>query len=140
MQRRLEHAPSAIALLAIGTLGAVNLVRGSIHLFAPDSGAHSIAGLDISGAPQTIIFLLASVGIGQIGLALVDFAAAWRWQGSVRPLLAIHLVQTGLGVFSLFVLKPPPTGVPGQWFNLGLLIVLAMIAAFEFLRGRRHGA
>jgi hypothetical protein len=130
--------PSAVALGAVGLLGIINLGRGAIHVFAPDSGAGSIAGLDLSAAGATIVFLLASVGVGQIGLGLIDLAAVARWRDFVRPLLAVHVLQAALGVLVLFVLKPPPTPVPGQWFNLALLVVLAAIAAFEFLRVRRH--
>lgn len=133
-------APSRPALAAIALLGAINLGRGAIHVFAPDSGAHSIAGLAIDGAPQTIIFLLASVGVGQIGLGLIDVAAAWRWRDFVRPLLVVHVVQAGLGVFTLFVLKPPPTEVPGQWFNLILLVAITAVAAYEFLWRRSETA
>lgn len=131
-------SPSRLAVAAVALLGAVNLARGAIHLFAPDGGAASIAGLDLSGAPQTILFLFASLGVGQIALGLADAAAAWRWHGFVTPLLLIHTVQAGLGVFVLFVFKPPPTEVPGQWFNLAVLIALVLVAALEMLRIRRH--
>lgn len=129
---------SLLAVLAVSALGAINLVRGSIHVFAPDGGAVSIAGLDIGGAPQTILFLFASIGVGQIGLGLVDAAAVLRWRRFVTPLVFIHLAQTALGVFVLFVLKPPPTEVPGQWFNLGLLAALAAIALLEGVRMARR--
>ncbi len=134
----MTERPSALALGAIGLLGLVNLGRGAIHVLAPDSGAASIAGLDLSGARATIVFLLASVGVGQIGLGLIDLAAVARWHAFVRPLLAVHVLQAALGALVLFVLKPPPTPVPGQWFNLALLVVLAAIAAVEFFRARRH--
>lgn len=130
MQRTLT--PSWPALAAIGFMALTNLVRGSIHVFLPDSGAHSIAGLDISAAPEAITFLLASVGVGQIGLGAIDAYVLARQQSLVRPLLVLHVFQTALAVLTLFVLKPPPAPVPGQWFNLALGIVLAGIAAFEF--------
>ena len=130
-------SPSRLAVAAVALLGAVNLARGAIHLFAPDGGAASIAGLDLSGAPQTILFLFASLGVGQIALGLVDMAAAWRWRSFVRPLLAIHLVQLALAVVALFAIKPPPVFVPGQWFNLALFVLIAVIAGREFLTARR---
>ena len=130
-------SPSRLAVAAVALLGAVNLARGAIHLFAPDGGAASIAGLDLSGAPQTILFLFASLGVGQIALGLVDMAAAWRWRRFVRPLLAIHLVQLALAVVALFAIKPPPVFVPGQWFNLALFVLIAVIAGREFLTARR---
>jgi len=131
-------SPSRLAIATVALLGAVNLVRGAIHLFAPDGGAASIAGLELAGAPQTILFLFATLGVGQIALGLADAAAAWRWHGFVVPLLFIHVVQAGLGVFVLFLFKPPPTPVPGQWFNLAVLVAVVAVALIEMLRLRRH--
>lgn len=133
----MNAAPSRLALAAVVMLGLVNLVRGAIHLLAPDGGAASIAGLDLAPAPQTILFLFATLGVGQITLGLVDLAAAWRWRSFVPPLLAIHAVQLAIGVLAMFVLKPPPVAVPGQWFNLALFVVILTIAAREFLKVRR---
>lgn len=134
---RVTAAPSPLALATIAALGLINLGRGGIHLFAPDGGAVSIAGLDVTPAPQTILFLFGSLGVGQIALGLVDMAAAWRWRSFVRPLLAIHLVQLALAVLALFAIKPPPVFVPGQWFNLALFVLIAVIAGREFLTARR---
>lgn len=133
----MTREPSRVALAAVAILGVINLVRGSIHLFAPDGGAVSIAGLDIAPAPETILFLFASLGIGQIAFGLVDLAAAWRWRSFVVPLLAIHALQLALAMLSLFVLKPPPVAVPGQWFNLALFVVISALAAREMMMARR---
>jgi len=133
----MNAAPSRLALAAIAALGLINLGRGGIHLFAPDGGAVSIAGLDVTPAPQTILFLFGSLGVGQITLGLIDLAAVWRWWSFVRPLLAIHLVQLAVAMLALFVIKPPPVFVPGQWFNLALFVLMIAIAGWEFLKARR---
>jgi hypothetical protein len=125
--------PSRVAVLAVAVLGAVNLSRGAIHLFAPDGGAASIAGLDLSGAPQTILFLFAALGAGQISFGLVDLAAAARYQGFVRPLIVIHAVQGALTAL-VFAMKPPPVLVPGQMFNLVLFALVLAVCAYEFAR------
>lgn len=133
----MNGAPSRLALAAVALIGAINLVRGGIHLFAPDGGAVSIAGLDISPAPQTILFLFASLGAGQIAFGLADLAAVWRWRSFVLPLLAIHAIQLALAMLALFVLKPPPIFVPGQWFNLALFAVVLAVTSREFLAAKR---
>ena len=51
--------PIVLALFAL-----INLARGSIHAFAPDGGAHSIAGLDLSTNARTILSLFARLGAG----------------------------------------------------------------------------
>ena len=65
-------------------------------------------------------------------------SAALRWRSFVRPLLLIHLLQVALLMFVAFYLKPPPVEVPGQWFNLGVLVVLTLVAAYEFLLRPRN--
>ena len=131
-------APSRLAVATVAALGAVNLIRGGIHVFAPDGGAASIAGLDIDAAPQTIVFLFASLGTGQMALGLVDLAAVLRWRAFVTPLLFIHVAQLALGVFVIFLFKPPPVVVPGQWFNFALLIAVGAVAVRETVWVSRH--
>jgi len=125
-----------VTLAALTYLGLLNLVRGGLHVFLPDSGAHSIAGLDISGAPQPIIFFLASVGLSQMGMGVLDLWAVLRNRALVMPLL---VVQTGLfwAVSVLMVVKPLPILVPG---NVGAgvnMLLFTGILVHEFWRGRR---
>ncbi len=129
--------PSRLAVVAVGLLGLVNLGRGSIHLFAPDGGAGTIAGLDLSSNAPTILFLFATLGAGQIAMGLVDLTAAARARSFVRPLLAIHVAQGALVAYA-FLVKPPPVVVPGQWFNLALFAALALVAVHEFVRKDGH--
>ena len=42
-----------IPRMVVGLMGLINLVRGAIHAFAPDGGAHSIAGLDLGDDSAT---------------------------------------------------------------------------------------
>jgi hypothetical protein len=119
--------PSRLSLAVIALFGLINLGRGSIHMFAPDGGLEMIAGLDISAAPQIILSFIAAVGAGQLTFALVDFAAAVRFRTFVRPLLLIHTAQQALTVFLLFVWRPLPHDVPGQW---GALVALVIVGSF----------
>lgn len=129
--------PSRLTVIALGLLGLVNLGRGGIHLFAPDGGAVSIAGLDISPAPEAILFLFATLGVGQIAMGLIDLAVATRFRAFAPTLLVIHVIQLALAVLAIYLLKPPPVPVPGQVFNLAIFVLLTALAAYEFLRGRR---
>jgi hypothetical protein len=128
--------PSRLSIAVIALLGLMNLGRGSIHLFAPDGGLKMIAGLDISVAPAVILSLIGGVGAGQITFALVDFVAAGLVRAMVRPLLIIHTIQAGLTVFLLFVWRPMPHDVPGQWGALVTFILIGFFAAIEYSRRR----
>lgn len=131
--------PSRLSLFVVGILGLINLGRGGIHMFAPDGGLQMIAGLDISSAPQIILSFIAAVGAGQLTFALVDFTAVARFQTFVRPLLLIHLAQQALAVFLLFVWRPMPHEVPGQWGALAAFVIIGFFTALEYSR-RPHVA
>ncbi len=127
-------APSRISIAVVAILGLINVGRGLIHVFAPDGGLQMIAGLDTSAAPQIVLTFIASVGAGQLMFALVDFAAVAFHRPFVRPLLLIHTAQEAGAVLLLFVWRPLPHDVPGQWGALAGLIVVGFFAALEISR------
>jgi hypothetical protein len=129
--------PTKIALAGLVFLGLVNLVRGSIHFFAPDGGLTSIAGLDLSTGRATILFFIGAVGSGQIAFGLVDLLVAWRYRNMVLPLLVIHLIEMALGLFLFFVWRPLPVVVPGQVGAVFSFVVFGLITIREFLHERR---
>ncbi len=125
----------AIGVLALCAL--INLGRGAIHVFAPDGGAHSIAGLDLSTNRQTIIALFASLGFSQIVMGAFQAFVIVARRDLVTLFLALQAATTALGVVNLYLYRSLPVTVPGQPFNLVLLglLVAALIAAFV---GGRH--
>ncbi len=126
--------PSRLSIAVVTLLGVINIGRGGIHMFAPDGGLEMIAGLDISAARPIILSFIASIGAGQIAVGLIDFAAVARFRNFVRPLLLVHLTLQALAVFLLFVWRPLPHGVPGQWGALAGLVVIGFFAALEYSR------
>jgi len=77
-------------------IAIVSTARSLIHLFAPDGGAGSIAGMDLSvdGAPG-IIFSFALWGSAQLIYALIQLAVAFRYQ-SLVPLMYVLLILEAL--------------------------------------------
>jgi hypothetical protein len=130
----LTRTPSVISIATIVILGLINVARGGIHLLAPDGGLEMIAGLDISQAAPVILSFIGAVGAGQLTMALVDFSAAAFCRPFVRPLLLIHLAQAALAVLLLFVWRPLPHAVPGQWGALVALVAIGFVAALEYSR------
>ncbi|HEY4345700.1 MAG TPA: hypothetical protein VGN05_15230 [Parvibaculum sp.] len=128
--------PSRLAIIAICLLGLVNLVRGSIHLFAPDGGLTSIAGLDLSTARETILFFIGAVGIGQISLGAIDLLAGFRYRAFVFPLLVVHLAETALGLFLFLFWRPLPVAVPGEYGTIFSFIAIGIITLRELLLGK----
>ncbi len=122
--------------ITLALFAAINILRGSIHSFAPDGGAHSIAGLDLNSQSATILALFASIGLMQLSLGLFELWVLARKPALVIPVLALQSVQTLLGVVHLYFYRPLPVVVPGAAFNLGLLAVVALTWIAYLTRNR----
>jgi hypothetical protein len=123
-----------IPRVVLALMMVTNFGRGCIHAFAPDGGAHSIAGLDLSGARQTILSLFAVLGFHQLvagGFQL--YVLAFR-RDLVLLALVLQTVETMLGVVNLYFYRTLPVAVPGAPFNAAVLVVLA-IAVLMAARG-----
>ena len=122
------HAFGWIFLLGIG---AMNLFRGSIHLFKPDGGAASIAGIDLSQNGEVILMLFAAMGVGQLLMAAVDFAVALRYRGLVPVLVGYHGLQQVGAAIIVWWWRPLPLAAPGKYGALYLIpvVLLAFWAA-----------
>lgn len=136
----MNREPSRLAVIVIAALGAINLVRGSIHTFAPDGGLTAIAGLDLSSGRETILFFIGAVGAGQIALGSVDILVVWRHRAMVLPLLLVHLGELTLGLLLFFHLRPLPVAVPGQYGAVLSFLILGVVVTREFWPGRADGA
>lgn len=130
-------APSRITLGLLVVLGLINLVRGSIHAFLPDSGAGVIAHFDLAQGGTTIVFLLAMIGAGQIGSGIVDLLVVARYRAFAAPLLAVELLRALVALYIAFVSKSVGTGYPGAKGIVGAAIVLTLATLWEFGRPRR---
>jgi hypothetical protein len=132
--------PHRSTLIVLGVLGIANLARGGLHVFLPDSGAGTIAGMDLSQGGQAIIFLLAMTGVGQVGAGLVDLAVAFRYRAFAVPLLAIEAVRALLGLVTAWLVKLPPVDVPGKRGMIFTAVLLTAALAWELLRPGRRAA
>lgn len=122
--------PPRVARLAVAIFAIINLGRGAIHAFAPDGGAHSIAGLTLGNEAAAIVALFASIGLMQMTLGGFQLWAALRRPDLVLVFLAFQTIQTLLGTWHLWLWRPLPVPVPGAGFNLVLVGVLVMIWVF----------
>jgi hypothetical protein len=114
-----------IAWQLLLAFAALNLFRGSIHLFAPDGGAGSIAGIDLAQGGAVIVMLFAVMGVDQITWGAIDAAVALRWRAFVPLVWAIALAKQAAGALVMWVYKPLPVPAPGKYAALFMLPVLA---------------
>ena len=112
-----------IPRVVLGLTGLINLVRGGIHAFAPDGGAHSIAGLDLGDDSATILSLFATLGLQQIVLGLFELYVVLRAPRLVTLFLALQTLTTGVALINLYAWRPLPIVVPGQPFNVAMFAI-----------------
>ena len=113
-------------------LGAMNLFRGSVHLFKSDGGAASIAGIDLSLNGEVILSLFAAAGLTQLLMAAIDFSVALRFRRLVPLVLGYHLLQQIGAAIIVWGYRPLPLPeAPGKYGAVALipLVLLAFVAA-----------
>ena len=116
-------------------MAAMNLFRGSVHLFKVDGGASSIAGIDLSLNGEVILMLFAVMGLTQLLMAGVDFAVALRFRALVPWVVGYHLVHQIGAALILWWWRPLPIPAPGK-FGALLVLPVALLAFFAATRQR----
>lgn len=120
----LERFPvGVLALMAL-----INLGRGAVHSFAADGGAVSIAGLSLGDQGPTILSLFATLGLGQMVMGGFQTYVVLRRRDLVGLFLGLQLATTLVAMINLYLWRPLPVTVPGQPFNIALMLLQA--AAF----------
>jgi hypothetical protein len=126
-----------LPVIVLALMALVNLGRGAVHVFAPDGGAHSIAGLDLTQGGQAIMAFLATIGVGQIVKGAAEAWVVLRRRDLVTIFLVIQFADTVLAMISLYLWRPLPVTVPGQSFNLALAALQAVAVAIALREPRR---
>jgi len=132
-----DYRGSPLAIAFLWLLIAVNAFRGTVHFFWSDSGAARIAGLDLSQNGAAIVSLLAAIGIDQLAWGVLLLGAVTRYRRWIPVVLAFLLAKQAAAAFLLWVWKPLPVEVPGQW---GALVGLPLVAAAFALSLRQRPA
>ena len=98
-------------------LSVLVTVRSLIHMFAPDGGANSIAGITIEGAAgDNLVHLFAQWGLEQLILAIIAWVVIVRYRFLVPLVLLLQLFDWFMrGVMGeikpLVVDSMPPGGI-----------------------------
>ncbi len=112
-----------VLLTLIGTM------RSFIHIFSPDGGAGSIAGMDLSAGANGIIFAFALWGSAQLIYALLQWVVVLRYRSLIPLMWLIQLLET-LGRMLVGRIKPVTFAhtPPGSYQNyIYLLLAVVML-------------
>jgi hypothetical protein len=107
----------------------LSIVRSFIHLFSPDGGAGSIAGMDLSVAgADGIIFAFALWGSSQLLMAMIQLLVVIRYR-SLIPFMWLMLILEVLlrelvGVMKPVIFAHTPPGALGNQFFLPLAVFM----------------
>ena len=120
---------SQIPLYIFAVYAAVSTVRSCIHLLAPDGGADSIAGMDLSVAGASgIVFAFALWGSAQLLLAFVQLLMVIRYRALVPLmylLLAVEiLLRMFVGASKPVAFAHTPPGATGNWILLPIVLIM----------------
>lgn len=133
-----DYRGSRIAVWFLWLQIAINAFRGFVHVFWPDSGAGSIAGIDLSLNGAVVISLMAVIGVDQLAWLVIELAVVTRYRRWIPALLALLLAKQIAAAWLLWAAKPLGVEAPGK---LGALVAvpLVAIALWLSLRERRDG-
>lgn len=114
----------------------LSVVRSCIHIFAPDGGAGSIAGMDLSVAgADGIIFAWALWGSSQLILALIQLLVVFRYRSLVPfmyLLLAIEvLLRKLVGHMKPVTFAHTPPGEIGNQVILPLALAMLLLSLWS---------
>ena len=130
-ESRYSGSSGSLGFLTLVTI--VSTARSLVHLFAPDGGAHTIAGipLDVAGGPN-IVAIFGQWGASQLVLACVQWVVVLRYRFLVPAMLAIVVLEQLLrilaGRLKPLVLDSPPPGAYGTYVILGLAMMFLALA------------
>lgn len=117
----------------------VSTARSLIHLLAPDGGAGSIAGLDLTVAGANgIVFAFALWGSSQLLFALIQLLVVIRYRALVPLMYAMLILEVLLrelvGRMRPVTFAHTPPGAIGNQVVLPLAVLMLALTVWSALR------
>jgi len=128
-----RYKGNKIALWVFTILAIVSTGRSIIHFLAPDGGAGSIAGLDLTQGAENIIFVFGLWGLSQLLYALIQLLVAFRYR-SLIPLFYLILFFEIIGRMAVGVMKHPillhgtPPGGIANYVLLPIVLIMFILS------------
>jgi hypothetical protein len=125
-----------LPVYVFAVIAMVSTIRSLIHLLAPDGGAGSIAGMDLSVAgAQGIIFSFALWGSAHLIYALIQLVVVFRYR-SLVPFMYVLLILETLLRELVGHMKPvhfahTPPGAIGNYVILPLAALMLALSLWR---------
>jgi hypothetical protein len=131
------YSGSALAVAFLWLHLAMNVARGCVHVFLPDSGAGRIAGIDLAHNAAPVVSLLGAIGVDQLFWAAIELGVLTRYRRWIPTLLAFLLAKQVAAAWLLWLWKPLGVEAPGK---LGALAGVPLVALALWLSLREPPA
>jgi hypothetical protein len=135
-----EFRGSRVIVWVFALVTLMTLARSCIHLFAPDGGAWSIAGIDLSvTGGGNIVSLFALWGLSQLIIGFVFLVVLLRYKSLIPFMYLLILIEyTGrimIGYAKPLAVTHVPPGAIGDYVMVPLAILM-LILSFRSHQGK----
>ena len=131
-----RYVGSPLSAWFLTLFSVLTIVPGAIHTFAPDGGAGSIAGIDLSQNGRVIIAVFAWAGATQIAFGLATLIVSLRYRDLVPLMLVLALVERTLHALNGWFFKGAGGHHPPEHYAVLVSLVLLTLALALSLRDR----
>jgi hypothetical protein len=120
-------------------IAIISTVRSFIHLFAPDGGTGSIAGMDLSVTGASgIIFAFALWGSAQLIYALIQLVVVFRYRSLVPFMYVLLILETLLrglvGHMKPVTFAHTPPGAIQNYIYLPLAVLMLVLSLWSSMK------
>jgi len=128
-----DYAGPNIAVWFLVLINIVGTVRSLIHIFFRDSGAQSIAtmNLNVDGG-KNIVTLLGQWGGAQLIMSFIIWIVLWRYREFIPLMIAEivieQLIRIAIGRMKPIITLHTPPGRPGSFIVLPLATIMLIVS------------
>jgi uncharacterized membrane protein len=121
-----------IAVIVFALITVFTLARSCIHIFAPDGGASSIAGINTSvEGGSNVISMFALWGLAQLLMGLVYVVVFFRYKSLIPFMYILVIIEYSgrvlIGTVKPLIVSHTPPGAIGDYILIPLAIMMLML-------------
>jgi len=121
-----------IAVIVFALITVFTLARSCVHIFAPDGGASSIAGINTSvEGGSNVISMFAFWGLAQLLMGLVYLAVFFRYKSLIPFMYMLIIIEYSgrvlIGMVKPLIVSHTPPGAIGDYILIPLAIMMLML-------------
>ncbi len=121
-----------IAVIVFALITVFTLARSCIHIFAPDGGASTIAGINTSvEGGSNVISMFAFWGLAQLLMGLVYLAVFFRYKSLIPFMYMLIIIEYSgrvlIGMVKPLIVSHTPPGAIGDYILIPLAIMMLML-------------